>query len=222
MGRTRQLAVLLVLGILAAAMVVGVSPAGAADVTVNATDTLRFDPTSVTIRAGDTVTWRNPGTVAHTVTSDGDGGARIDDELPAGGVVTMTFTTAGTFEYFCRFHASEGSRSGMVGTVVVQPAPSARTTDRLSGAGRIQTAIAISKEAFPNGASTVYLSSQDVNPDALVGGALTAGPILLVPSCGTLPAEVAAEIRRLGADRVVALGGARTVCDDMLRQAGNA
>lgn len=78
------------------------------------------------------------------------------------------------------------------------------------------------RAAFPNGATEVYLSRQDVNPDALVGGALTKGPILLVPTCGTLPPAVAAEIRRLDPARVVALGGPNTVCDDILRQAGAA
>lgn len=94
-----------------------------------------------------------------------------------------------------------------------------RVTRRVSGATRIVTAIAVSQRAFPGGSRVVYLASQDVGPDALVAGTLTDGPILLVPSCGTLPAEVAEEIRRLAAQEVIALGGPRAVCDQTLAAA---
>lgn len=57
--------------------------------------------------------------------------------------------------------------------------------------------------------------------DALAGGALTADPILLVPQCGTLPAVVRDEIRRLQPQSVMALGGPGAVCDSMLQQAGS-
>lgn len=198
--------------------------ASAANVTVQATGGIggTFEPRTVTVKAGDTVTWKNTGTAAHTVTSSADDGASFDDTIEVGETTTVTFGSAGTVDYFCRFHGTAEGH-GMAGSVVVQEAAAGgRTTSRLAGAGRIETAIAISKAAFPNGATEVYLSRQDVNPDALVGGALTKGPILLVPTCGTLPPVVAAEIRRLDPARVIALGGPNTVCDDILRQAGAA
>ncbi|MEE8601775.1 cell wall-binding repeat-containing protein [Euzebya tangerina] len=94
-----------------------------------------------------------------------------------------------------------------------------RDGDRLAGPSRIETAIAISQEQFPDGAATAYLARADVFADAVAGGALTAGPILLVPSCGVLPGVVADEIARLHPDRVVALGGEAAVCQDLLDQA---
>lgn len=94
-----------------------------------------------------------------------------------------------------------------------------REKGRLAGADRIGTAIAISQAEFPDGAPTAYLARADVVVDAVAGGVLTDGPILLVPSCGVLPVAVADEIARLDPGRVVALGGEAAVCEDLLDQA---
>jgi putative cell wall-binding protein len=100
----------------------------------------------------------------------------------------------------------------------------ARSTERLAGAGdsanRFGTAVAISRAVRPQGGVTdVYLARADDFPDALASGSLTDGPTLLVPSCGPLPTVVGEELQRLGALRVVALGGARAVCDGVLADA---
>jgi putative cell wall-binding protein len=94
-----------------------------------------------------------------------------------------------------------------------------RERARLSGPSRVDTAIAIAQAAFPQGADAVYLSRADVFADAVAAGALTAGPVLLVPSCGDVPRAVRDEIRRLDAREVVALGGPGAVCDATLDQA---
>ena len=65
----------------------------------------------------------------------------------------------------------------------------------------------------------VFLARQDVFADALVGGILTGGPILLTPSCGTIPPQVGAEISRLSPDDVIALGGPVAICDQLLADA---
>jgi hypothetical protein len=67
----------------------------------------------------------------------------------------------------------------------------------------------------------VYLARGDVLADAIAGGSLTQGPVLLVPRCGTMPDSVRAEIRKLAPNVVYALGGEGTVCESMLRQAGS-
>lgn len=222
MGRVRRWVAIGAVAAAAASAVVGT--ASAANVTVNATGGLAgtFDPRTVTVNAGDTVTWRNTGSTEHSVTSAGSGTPSFDRVIQPGQTTTVTFPSTGTVDYYCRFHGDPDG-AGMAGTVSVQAATTGgRATGRLAGDSRITTAIEISKAAFPDGAVEVYLSKQDVNPDALVGGALTKGPILLVPSCGTLPPEVAAEIRRLDPGRITALGGPAAVCDDMLRQAGRA
>lgn len=112
-----------------------------------------------------------------------------------------------------------------VGRVVAQPAPApapAVETGRLAGPDRFATAVAIAREQFPAGAGTVHLARSDVPFDALAGGTLTAGPILLVPPCGPVPAVVLDEVGRLRPGRVLALGGPTAVCDDVLAQAATA
>ncbi|HUG85411.1 MAG TPA: cell wall-binding repeat-containing protein [Euzebya sp.] len=97
------------------------------------------------------------------------------------------------------------------------------TVDRLAGPTRIDTAIAISQFQFADGdADVAFLAREDILADAVSAGSLTGGPVLLVPTCGTLPAAVGEEIARVGADLVIALGGTAAICDDILAQAGEA
>lgn len=91
--------------------------------------------------------------------------------------------------------------------------------DRLGGANRYETAARISWSAFPHGADTVYLARGDVFADAIAAGSLTDGPVLLVRSCGSVPAAVRDEIARVDPVEVVALGGAGSICDATLEQA---
>ncbi len=73
---------------------------------------MAFDPNTITVTVGTTITWRNKDAVNHTVTSDA---ALFDSGLiPKDGTYTHTFTTAGTFPYHCTIHTY------MTGTVVVQ------------------------------------------------------------------------------------------------------
>lgn len=97
------------------------------------------------------------------------------------------------------------------------PAP---TPGRISGANRIETAVAISRHAFATRtAKTVYLARMDHFADALAGGGLTDGPVLLVPTTGPVPEVVLAEIRRVAPGHVVALGGPAAVSDAVLNRA---
>ena len=69
-----------------------------------------FDPTSLSVSAGDTVTWTNDGQNPHTVTfADGvDSG-----NLSAGAPFERTLDEAGDFEYVCQIHGN------MQGTITV-------------------------------------------------------------------------------------------------------
>lgn len=83
------------------------------------------------------------------------------------------------------------------------------TLNRLSGTGRIQTAIQISKEGWNNGATAVVLARGDSFPDALAGSTLAAAfsaPILLTDS-SSLPSDTLSEISRLHPSKVFILGG---------------
>ncbi len=76
-----------------------------------------FGPTNLTLNAGATVVWRNIDTVPHTVTSGPPGSpdGKFDQGLQPGATFSYTFSTPGTFRYFCRIHYP----MGMVGQVTV-------------------------------------------------------------------------------------------------------
>lgn len=111
------------------------SPSGSASPTggavVEMTDDLVFDPEDLTIRVGDTVTWRTTGTMPHTSTCDPAKATNpADAQLPDGaepwdsGIVTQgkewsrTFDTPGDYVYFCIPHEA----MGMVARITVEEA----------------------------------------------------------------------------------------------------
>lgn len=108
---------------------------------------------------------------------------------------------------------------GALASPFVEQVGAATPTDRLAGATRFETAVAVSKRAFPGGAETVYLARGDAFADALAAGVLADGPVLLVPSDGAVPAGVMAEIDRLDPAEVIALGGSGAVSDAVLATA---
>jgi putative cell wall-binding protein len=88
------------------------------------------------------------------------------------------------------------------------------TIRRLDGVNRYATSVAVSSEAF-TAADTVFLTTGTAFPDALSAAPaakLLRAPILLT-TAACAPVEVIAEIARLGADRVITLGGSNAVSD---------
>jgi plastocyanin len=71
-----------------------------------------YDPKSVTIKVGDTVTWVNEDAPQHDVVADG--GEFKSDLFDKGQSFSHTFTTTGTYPYHCSIHP------GMTGTVIVE------------------------------------------------------------------------------------------------------
>ena len=67
-----------------------------------------YIPYEVTISVGDTVTWSNDDTAAHTVTSGTSSGGPdgvFDSSLfMSGSTFEFTFDDSGTFDYFCMVH----------------------------------------------------------------------------------------------------------------------
>jgi len=67
-----------------------------------------WDPPVVNLNIGDTVTWSNDDTAAHTVTSgtaaDGLDGVFDSSLFIVGATWSWTFDEAGTFDYFCMVH----------------------------------------------------------------------------------------------------------------------
>lgn len=92
-----------------------------------------------------------------------------------------------------------------------------RDIERSEGPSRVETATAISGRIFPLGADVVVLARADDYPDALSGAPLAVaerGPLLLTDP-RTLSSAVGEEIRRLGASRVIILGGEAAVSRDI-------
>jgi plastocyanin len=96
----------------------------------------RFDPITITVQSGETVTWANVTDETHTVTAYEDkipegadyfASGDFDSQEAASSDLTpgllregdeyeVTFEVPGTYEYFCIPHEADG----MIGTVVVE------------------------------------------------------------------------------------------------------
>lgn len=125
---------------LAFALTVARSPAstGASTSTI-AVRNFQFAPDSISVSVGDTVSWTFSG-APHTVTSGSPGApdGHFDSGIVnPGGTFKVTFSTPGTFPYFCQVHPEQ-----MSGTVVVvalpggapTPGPTPRPTPRATAA----------------------------------------------------------------------------------------
>lgn len=106
---------------------------------------------------------------------------------------------------------SAGLLLGMTGAAYAAPA------DRYAGADRYQTAITIAKSFVS--ANTVYIARGDNQADAVAGGKLKDGPLLLLNGDSKVQADVAATITSLGASNIVVLGGANAVADAWVKAA---
>ncbi len=87
---------------------------------------LAFEPSNLTIKAGDTVTWVNNKMAPHNVIFDAaqvPGGKEVADKLSQeqltfspGESYSSTFTEPGEYTYFCAPHRG----AGMVGKIIVE------------------------------------------------------------------------------------------------------
>jgi amicyanin len=75
----------------------------------------KFGPDVLTVPAGTTVTWTNKDEVPHTVSSS-DKRFTSSPALDTGDHYSYTFTTPGTYAYFCTLHPF------MVGKIIVEAA----------------------------------------------------------------------------------------------------
>ena len=82
-------------------------------------DNFTFAPQKLTVKAGTTVTWINQDDIPHTVVSTGHFRSKA---LDTDDKYSFTFTTPGTFQYFCGLHPH------MQGTVVVEAATGSAAT----------------------------------------------------------------------------------------------
>lgn len=91
---------------------------------------LVFEPTSIEVKAGQTVMWKNSSREVHTVTADPRVAVNAKDvELPKGAkqfdsgflnpgqTYEQTFRTPGTYRYVCTLHEAQH----MIGQIIVKP-----------------------------------------------------------------------------------------------------
>lgn len=93
------------------------APSGAtADVSIGGSiGTFKFNPGTLTIKVGTTVTWTNKTQLPHTATSDSSSAVQWDSGAinPSSGTYSFKFVSPGTYTYHCNFH------SYMHGTIIV-------------------------------------------------------------------------------------------------------
>jgi len=88
----------------------GSEPAGE-NITVRISG-MRFEPSSVTVKPGTTVTWIHGSSMPHTITGNADG--LRSSTLYGGQQYSYTFDATGRYDYACDFHPS------MKGSVIVE------------------------------------------------------------------------------------------------------
>ena len=71
-----------------------------------------YNPTEITVKVGDTVTFKNQDSFAHTFTAND--GQFDSDNVDGGGSFQYVTTDAGTIEFHCKIH------SNMKGTITVE------------------------------------------------------------------------------------------------------
>ncbi|MFE0325200.1 cupredoxin domain-containing protein [Streptomyces sp. NPDC058960] len=123
-GRPRATAAVAALSLSLLGVGLTAPPASAATYSVSLKN-LQYNPPTLDVQVGDSVTWSNDETngVTHSVT----GGDLNSPDLAPGAKYSFTFSSPGTFSYHCRFHPD------MQGTVVVggsssSPSPTSSAT----------------------------------------------------------------------------------------------
>jgi len=89
-----------------------ISNTASAQTIANDIKNFKYNGDDITIAVGDTVVWTNQDGAPHTATARD--GSFDTGRLRKGKSGEITFNTAGTFEYFCKFHRR------MEGRVVVK------------------------------------------------------------------------------------------------------
>jgi len=103
-----------------AAVVIPTSAQNAAPASAVSIDNFTFTPANLTVKAGTTVTWTNRDDIPHGIGS-ADNAFKKSKALDTDDAFSFTFTTPGTYKYFCYIHPH------MVGTVVVEAASGSNT-----------------------------------------------------------------------------------------------
>jgi plastocyanin len=84
-------------------------------------DNFTFNPPTLTVKAGTAITWTNKDDIPHGIGSANNAFSR-SKALDTDDSFSFTFTTPGTYQYFCYIHPH------MTGTIVVQATTGSNAT----------------------------------------------------------------------------------------------
>ena len=84
-------------------------------------DNFSFTPATLTVKAGTTVTWTNKDDIPHGIASSNNA-FKKSRALDTDDGYSFTFTTPGTYQYFCYLHPH------MVGSIVVESTTGSNAT----------------------------------------------------------------------------------------------
>lgn len=144
----------LILFVMAIVGIVGVSGCTSQNQTSNssagansvAIQNMAFNPTTLTVPVGTTVTWKNLDSTTHHVVSNT--GAFDSGDLANGQSYSFTFNQAGTFPYHCSIHPS------MTGTIVVTSSGASSTSGSQNSSSKSNTSTSNSSDHKTNSTNT--------------------------------------------------------------------
>ena len=153
--------------------------------------------------------------IPDTTDTDDDGDGFTDaEELAKGSDPKDPKSTPNTVTSPSPSRPSNPSTSRPTSPVANNTATNRPETGRIDGRDRIETAINISRQAY-NKAKTAIVVRHDLFPDSMTASVLAKlkdAPILLNPT-DKLDSRVGDEIKRLGADEVIIVGGQNSVSE---------
>src|SRR3954469_4163962 len=110
-------------------------PAATAGATAVQIKSYAYTPAALTIKVGTKVTWTNYDTAPHTVTVDSGPVKFNSPTLQKGDSFTYTFTTAGTYSYYCAVHPDMVASVTVTGGATSPPSTPAPTPTSSSTGG---------------------------------------------------------------------------------------
>ena len=175
----------------------------AATANVRVADTIAFidaasNTSTTTITAGDMVLWTWDGAIPHSVTADD---ASFDSNPPNGsqssGTFSRTFSTPGTYKYYCRIHSTPGG-TAMNGTIVVQAVATPTTV-----------AATATSTAAATATPTAQATATQAGATPTASGAATGTPAsVIAPAPASSSSTAAAATQPAGAGAGASLPGA--------------
>ncbi|MEJ2853548.1 MULTISPECIES: cupredoxin domain-containing protein [unclassified Saccharothrix] len=111
------------LGFVALLLALAAPPAHAAEGHAVPIRQYAYQPGSMTVRVGDTVTWTNEDQAAHDVVTSAGPAAFQSPMLATGQSWTFTFTVPGTYAYYCSVHPDMRAEITVLPVETPQPAP---------------------------------------------------------------------------------------------------